>query len=105
MNLIFEPVETIAPSAVVLRGFAVTEEVALMHDLSEVTGKAVFRHMITPGGFTMSVAMTNCGALGWVTERTGYRYDPIDPLTGLPWPPMPDSFSRLATSAAAKAGF
>jgi DNA oxidative demethylase len=61
--------------------------------------------MITPGGFRMSVAMTNCGALGWVTDRTGYRYDPMDPESGLPWPPMPESFLTLATNAAAKAGF
>jgi alkylated DNA repair protein (DNA oxidative demethylase) len=61
--------------------------------------------MVTPGGFTMSVAMTNCGALGWVTDLTGYRYDSIDPLTGEPWPPMPASFFKLATLAAGKAGF
>src|SRR5262245_16777328 len=105
MNLIFEPVETIGPSAVVLRGFALAEGAVLLNDISEVARISPFRHMVTPGGFTMSVAMTNCGELGWVTDRTGYRYDPIDPLTGDPWPAMPASFSNLATSAAAKAGF
>jgi DNA oxidative demethylase len=105
MRLVFDPVEIIGPSAVVLRGFATAEEVALLNDISELTAKSPFRNMITPGGFTMSVAMTNCGALGWVTDRTGYRYDAIDPLTGEPWPAMPVSFLRLATSAAAKAGF
>ena len=84
MNLIFEPVETIGPSAVVLRGFALAEDRALLNDISEITATSPFRHMVTPGGFTMSVAMTNCGGLGWVTDRTGYRYDATDPLTGLP---------------------
>src|SRR5262245_57693838 len=105
MNLIFEPVETIGPNAVILRGFALAEEVVLRNDISEVARISPFRHMITPGGFTVSVAMTNCGGLGWVTDRTGYRYDPIDPLTGEPWPAMPASFLKLATSAADKAGF
>jgi len=105
MRLIFDPVETIGPGAVVLRGFAAADETALLNDISELSGKSPFRHMVTPGGFTMSVAMTNCGELGWVTDRTGYRYDPIDPLTGKRWPAMPASFLKLATSAAAKAGF
>ena len=105
MNLIFEPVETIGPSAVVLRGFALAEDRALLNDISEISATSPFRHMITPGGFTMSVAMTNCGELGWVTDRTGYRYDPIDPLTGAAWRPMPASFLKLASAAAAKAGF
>jgi alkylated DNA repair protein (DNA oxidative demethylase) len=61
--------------------------------------------MVTPGGYRMSVAMTNCGALGWVTDRTGYRYDPIDPETGRPWPQMPLSFRELAEGAAAIAGY
>jgi alkylated DNA repair protein (DNA oxidative demethylase) len=61
--------------------------------------------MVTPGGFTMSVALTNCGALGWTTDRRGYRYGSTDPLTGKQWPPMPDSFVRLALAAASAAGF
>ena len=61
--------------------------------------------MVTPGGLRMSVAMTNCGSLGWVSDRRGYRYDPLDPQTGRPWPPMPASFARLAARAAAHAGF
>src|SRR5262245_55647528 len=105
MRLIFDPVEIIGPGAVVLRGFATADEMALLNDISELSSKAPFRHMVTPGGFTMSVAMTNCGELGWVTDRTGYRYDAIDPLTGETWPPMPASFMKLATSAAARAGF
>ena len=73
--------------------------------LNEITAISPFRHMVTPGGYTMSVAMTNCGAAGWVTDRTGYRYDPKDPETGKPWPPMPDCFLDLAVAAATEAGY
>jgi alkylated DNA repair protein (DNA oxidative demethylase) len=97
--------EGLGPGAVVLRNFALTEAAEILSDLRHVTGKAPFRHMITPGGFRMSVAMTNCGSTGWVSDRTGYRYDKLDPQSGSPWPPMPASFLRLATNAAAKAGF
>ena len=97
--------EPLGPGATILRNFAVTEETEIMSGFNDVVSRAPLRHMITPGGFRMSVAMTNCGALGWVTDRTGYRYDPMDPASGLQWPPMPESFLRLATNAAAKAGF
>jgi alkylated DNA repair protein (DNA oxidative demethylase) len=89
----------------VLRSFAAPDETAILAALHDIVTKAPFRHMITPGGFRMSVAMTNCGSLGWASNRTGYRYDAIDPESGLPWPQMPDAFLRLATSAAAQAGF
>lgn len=97
--------EPLAPGAVVLRRAALPEQDALLDDLSRVAAEAPFRHMITPGGFRMSVGMTNCGALGWVTEPSGYRYDPIDPVRHAPWPAMPASFLRLAQRAAAEAGF
>jgi alkylated DNA repair protein (DNA oxidative demethylase) len=97
--------EELADGAVILRGFALQDDAALMDALESVTAMAPFRHMVTPGGYRMSVAMTNCGALGWVTDRTGYRYDPIDPESGKRWPPMPPSFLKLAESAAAEAGF
>jgi len=97
--------EDLGEGAVVLRGFALAHEAALLTALREVTTAAPFRHMITPGGFRMSVAMTNCGALGWVTDRSGYRYDAVDPESGRKWPPMPAAFLSLATSAAAEAGF
>ena len=97
--------EALSPGAVVLRGFASTDEAVLLAALNGVIALAPFRHMITPGGYRMSVAMTNCGSFGWVTDRTGYRYDAIDPESGHPWPQMPDSFLNLATSAAAQAGF
>jgi alkylated DNA repair protein (DNA oxidative demethylase) len=99
------PAEPLGPGAVVLRGFARARETTLLAALGDVTAQAPFRHMVTPGGYRMSVAMTNCGALGWITDRTGYRYDPIDPETGRAWPELPDSFRELAESAAARAGF
>lgn len=97
--------QPLGPGAVLLRGFARPDEVVLLADLQDVIARAPLRHMVTPGGYRMSVAMTNCGALGWLTDRTGYRYDSIDPQSGKPWPSMPASFARLAAHAAAHAGF
>ena len=91
--------------AVLLRGFALQYQAQLLHDLQAVITQAPLRHMVTPGGFTMSVAMTNCGKLGWVTDKTGYRYDTLNPSTGAPWPAMPESFKQLAAHAAAEAEF
>ena len=95
----------VCPGAFVLRNFALPNEIDLLKAINDVSAKAPFRHMLTPGGFRMSVAMTNCGALGWVTDESGYRYTAIDPESGLPWPPMPDSFLKLARNAATEAGF
>ncbi|HUL05493.1 MAG TPA: DNA oxidative demethylase AlkB [Candidatus Acidoferrum sp.] len=89
----------------VLRGFALQFTDRLLAELDRIAAVAPFRRMVTPGGFTMSVAMTNCGSAGWVTDRTGYRYDPVDPASGKPWPPMPAVLRDLATTAAAQAGF
>jgi DNA oxidative demethylase len=97
--------EAIAEGAALLRGFARPFEAELIADLRAIVAQAPFRHMMTPGGHQMSVAMTNCGRIGWVTDRTGYRYDPSDPETGKPWPAMPPAFCRLAGDAAAQAGF
>jgi alkylated DNA repair protein (DNA oxidative demethylase) len=79
--------------------------VKLVAAVDETTAVAPFRNMVTPGGFRMSVGMTNCGRAGWVTDRKGYRYDQIDPMTGAPWPTMPQSFRLLAASAAAAGGY
>lgn len=95
--------EAIRPGMVLLRGTA--DPAALMPLIDAVAAQSPFRRMTVPGGHTMSVAMTNCGPLGWVSDRTGYRYDHIDPLTGAPWPEMPDAFAALARDAAAEAGF
>jgi DNA oxidative demethylase len=97
--------EEMAERAVLLRGFARPFESDLVADLRDVVEQAPFRHMVTPGGHQMSVAMTNCGSVGWVTDRTGYRYDGVDPQSGKPWPAMPASFRALALQAAAQAGF
>jgi alkylated DNA repair protein (DNA oxidative demethylase) len=97
--------EDLCPGAVVLRGFAVPDATAIVATLRGITTQAPFRHMVTPGGFRMSVAMTNCGASGWVTDRTGDRDDAVDPETGKPWPRMPGVCLKLAHDAAAGAGF
>lgn len=97
--------ETLAPGAALLRGFAREGEAALLQAIETVSAQAPFRHLVTPGGYTMSVGMSNCGALGWVSDRSGYRYDPLDPLSGQPWPAMPACFADLARRAAAQAGF
>ena len=97
--------ERLAEGAVVLRGFAAAEAEALMAALEGILASAPFRHMVTPGGYSMSVAMSNCGDAGWVTDRTGYRYDPLDPISGRPWPPMPAVLRQLASRAAAAGGF
>jgi alkylated DNA repair protein (DNA oxidative demethylase) len=97
--------QKIVTDAFLLQGFALSKEPLLLADLSLVISTAPLRHMVTPGGFTMSVAMTNCGTLGWVTDRTGYRYTTLDPVSAKPWPAMPDSFIALAQRAAGEAGF
>jgi DNA oxidative demethylase len=97
--------EPLATGATILRKFALQNETAILGAVNQVAAKAPFRQMITPGGYRMSVAMTNCGPLGWVTDRSGYRYDAIDPESGLSWPAMPEPLFKLATSAAAEAGF
>lgn len=97
--------EILAPGAVVLRGFAIDREAPLKDDVARVASAAPFRHLVTPGGFRMSVAMTNCGELGWVSDRRGYRYDPVDPESGERWPALPESFRALALDAAARAGY
>jgi alkylated DNA repair protein (DNA oxidative demethylase) len=97
--------EAMAEGAVLLRAFAKSFERELLADLREVIAQAPFRRMVTPGGHQMSVAMTNCGSAGWVTDRSGYRYDANDPEAAKPWPAMPASFCKLAGLAAVQGGF
>ncbi len=97
--------EPLEEGAVILRGFAVSQAPVLVKEVERIASAAPFRHLITPGGYTMSVAMTNCGRVGWVSDRTGYRYDSVDPDTSRPWPPLPAAFLELAVNAASKAGF
>jgi DNA oxidative demethylase len=97
--------EALAPGALVLRRFALPVEAALLRAIGEVLAAAPLRQMVTPGGFRMSVAMSNCGGAGWVSDRGGYRYDEIDPDSGKRWPPMPPSFRQLAADAALEAGY
>lgn len=91
--------------AVLLRGLARAQADALVQCVRQIAAQAPWRHMLTPGGQAMSVAMTGCGPLCWVSDRQGYRYTERDPLSGLPWPAMPESFARLAQVAAQQAGF
>ncbi|MBN9409422.1 MAG: DNA oxidative demethylase AlkB [Burkholderiales bacterium] len=91
--------------ACLLRGFALGAVDELLTALATVQQASPLRHMVTPGGFTMSVATTNCGPLGWISDRRGYRYTAIDPAHGRAWPAMPESFMTLAREAAAAAGF
>ena len=95
----------IAPGAYCLRGFARADAPALLAAVDAIAARSPFRHMITPGGYRMSVALTCCGEVGWTSERSGYRYAAIDPLTGEPWPSLPSSLLELAANAARKAGF
>src|SRR5882757_5195597 len=85
------PHERLGPGAVVLRGFVAPREREILAAVQDVVAQAPFRHLVTPGGFRMSVAMTNCGARGWVSDRRGYRYDAKDPESGQAWPAMPDA--------------
>jgi alkylated DNA repair protein (DNA oxidative demethylase) len=95
----------LATGAWLLRGFAHDEAPDMMQAIDLVASAAPFRHMVTRGGFTMSVAMTNCGKAGWITDRRGYRYDSVDPDTDRIWPAMPELFSSVATRAAEAGGF
>ncbi|MGV7211054.1 DNA oxidative demethylase AlkB [Oxalobacteraceae bacterium A2-2] len=96
--------QAITDGAVVLRGHARQQAPGLLADVGRLTQVAPFRHMQTASG-AMSVAMSNCGLVGWVSDKTGYRYDPLDPLTRMPWPPMPEDWRGLARAAADAAGF
>ncbi|QDQ26984.1 DNA oxidative demethylase AlkB [Chitinimonas arctica] len=97
--------EVLADGAVLLRGHTLASAPQLLAEMRAVTEQAPWRHLVTPGGFTMSVAMSNCGRQGWVSDRHGYRYSACDPLSGLPWPAMPALFAQLAREAAARAGY
>jgi DNA oxidative demethylase len=95
----------LSPGAVLLVGFAEPVAAALLEAVAGVAAIAPFRHMLTPGGRRMSAAMSNCGAMGWITDHSGYRYSPEDPQTRRPWPAMPDVIAKVAVEAAARAGF
>lgn len=97
--------EALAAGAMLLRGFARDEAAAILSAVSRIVERTPFRHMETPGAYRMSVAMSNCGALGWTSDRRGYRYAALDPLDGRPWPAMPEDFLNLARRAAASSGF
>lgn len=90
----------IGRQACVLRGFALRWEDDLLRQVQAIAQQAPFRHLRTPGGRHMQVAMSNCGAFGWYSDQHGYRYSATDPLSGQPWPAMPPAFAALAAQAA-----
>lgn len=95
----------LGPQAFVLHGFALPVVGALLDGIAYIASVAPFRHLVTPGGHTMSVAMTNCGTYGWCSDQRGYRYDPRDPESTQAWPVMPKPLLRLAATAAEATGF
>ncbi|ARB30174.1 DNA oxidative demethylase AlkB [Pseudomonas tolaasii] len=97
--------EQIGEESYVLRAFALPWIDRLLPELRRILAQSPFRQMVTPGGFTMSAALSSCGALGWTTDSTGYRYSALDPRSQRPWPAMPDTLRQLAILAAAEAGF
>ncbi|MEL7022503.1 MAG: alpha-ketoglutarate-dependent dioxygenase AlkB [Pseudomonadota bacterium] len=97
------PVEALSEGLVLLADFA--DATQMLRSLPKITNRSPFRHMQTPGGKPISVAVTNCGAVGWVSDRRGYRYQPIDPTTGETWPALPAAWTRVAVAAAEAAGF
>jgi DNA oxidative demethylase len=102
---VFSRPKVLSAGVVLLRGFAQPVVAELHASILQIAAASPFRHLVTPGGHTMSVAMTNCGSTGWVSDRRGYRYDALDPSSGKPWPAMPSSFQKLALEAASAAGF
>jgi alkylated DNA repair protein (DNA oxidative demethylase) len=99
------PNERLSADAMVLRGFALTQDAALWRAIQAVLVQAPLRRMKTPGGRMMSAEQTNCGQWGWVTDKAGYRYADRDPLTGVAWPVMPRLFRQIAQTAAEHAGY
>jgi alkylated DNA repair protein (DNA oxidative demethylase) len=97
--------DALAPGTCALRGLALDAAPDLLAEVARIAQESPFRHLVTPGGCSMSVAMTNCGAVGWWSDRHGYRYTTIAPLTARPWPRLPPAFPQLARTAAATAGF
>ena len=97
--------EQIGEQSWVLRGFALPVVDQVLPALDALLAAAPLRHMVTPGGFSMSVGTSSCGALGWITDRSGYRYSAVDPLSGRPWPAMPPLLVELAQNAAQRGGF
>lgn len=109
LDLFGEPAQSghqrLGPGALLLRGRALPCAAPLLAAIDSIVAAAPLRQMVTPGGFTMSVALTNCGTFGWSSDRRGYRYVTVDPLTGQPWPALPAVFLELAQAAAREAGF
>jgi alkylated DNA repair protein (DNA oxidative demethylase) len=94
-----------APGAFLLKGWVTEPADVLLAQVQSIFAASPPRHMSTPGGFRMSVAMSNCGDHGWVSDRSGYRYDRLDPDSCRPWPGMPVPWRELARAVAGHCGF
>lgn len=95
----------LGPGAVLLGSGALSDAAALLDALHAALRVSPLRHMVVRNGRRMSVGMSNAGSVGWVADRGGYRYAPLDPDTGRSWPAMPDAFAVLAREAAERAGY
>lgn len=75
---------------------------ALVEEIRSVVAEApLYRPDMPRTGKPFSVRMTNCGTPGWVSDRAGYRYQPLHPATGAPWPAIPERLLALWREAAA----
>lgn len=97
--------QQIADGAWWLHAFALAQASQLLAEILAISAQAPFRHMPTKRGYRVAAAMTNCGAVGWVSDETGYRYSPVDPMTQLPWSALPPAMQQLARDAAQAAGY
>ncbi len=97
--------EVIDNDAIILKGFVRAKANQLVKDAELISQQSPFRTMTTPGGGKMSVAITNCGHCGWLSDEHGYRYQQIDPVTHRSWPEMPQSFLKICAAATKAASF
>ena len=96
-------IEELFPGVFLFRSYV--NEQDFMEAVISTTKKIPFRHMITPGGKKINVSGTSMGDCGWYSDRRGYRYERIDPITGNNWPKIPKNISSVVSNAAKKVGF
>lgn len=99
------PSIAITSHAVLFPARAQHQDTDILSWIHAVEAVAPFRTMTTPRGLPMKAAITNAGTVGWVSDRHGYRYSAVDPMTGKPWPVLNDDVVNLVCQAAGDAGF